>query len=229
MSSVALHSQRAFEIKSITVDLVSIVLKSTQIEAIASALDKKFNKEDKSFLVASFLLDVSIANTADKIDLKSILTTLKQHGILIMALCHPDIHFEAIAKVYGLGFCLLRSTNPLTQKITTTAMVVRHPVRTGQQIYAQGRDLIVLNIINAGAEVAADGHIHVYAPLRGRALAGVKGDKTARIFVQSMEAELISIAGIYRTLDQDLPNSMYHQMMQVYLEKDRLMMTVLTL
>jgi septum site-determining protein MinC len=229
MDSIALDSQRVFEIKSMTVDLMSIVLKSIQPQEIARALDNQLTKENKILLAASFLLDLSIATISQAVDLKDILATLKQHGILIVALCHPDANFEVIAKAHGLGFCLPRLTNTSTQKISATAMVMRYPVRTGQQIYAQGRDLIVLNIVNAGAEVAADGHIHVYAPLRGRALAGAKGDKNARIFVQSMEAELISIAGIYRTLDQDLPNSMHHQMMQVYLEKDRLMMTALTL
>ncbi len=229
MDSIALHSQRVFEIKSMTVDLMSIVLKSIQPQEIASALDKQLTKENKILLAASFLLDLSIASIAEAVDVKDILATLKQRGILIVALCHPDANFEVIAKAHGLGFCLPRFTNTSTQKMSATAMVMRYPVRTGQQIYAQGRDLIVLNIVNAGAEVAADGHIHVYAPLRGRALAGAKGDKNARIFVQSMEAELISIAGIYRTLDQDLPNSMHHQMMQVYLEKDRLMMTALAL
>ena len=75
------------------------------------------------------------------------------------------------------------------------------PLRSGQRFYARGSDLIVTAMISAGAEVIADGHIHIYAPLRGRALAGASGDKSARIFTTCMEAELVSVAGIYRTFE----------------------------
>ena len=78
-------------------------------------------------------------------------------------------------------------------------------MRSGQQCYAKGRDLIVLAMVNPGAEVLADGHIHVYAPLRGKAIAGARGFAGARIFAQSMDPELISIAGVYRTSENPLP------------------------
>jgi len=81
------------------------------------------------------------------------------------------------------------------------AMIVDTPVRAGQRIYARGADLIVTAAVNNGAEIIADGSIHVYAPLRGRALAGASGDTEARIFTLSMEAELVSIAGMYRTFE----------------------------
>lgn len=101
-------------------------------------------------------------------------------------------------------------------------IVVSTPVRTGQQIYAEKADLIVLGIVSPGAEVIADGNIHIYAPLRGRALAGASGDRKARIFVQSMQAELVSIAGIYRTFEQKLPNHLAKQPVRIELQEDRL-------
>ncbi len=101
-------------------------------------------------------------------------------------------------------------------------IVVSTPVRTGQQIYAEKADLIVLGIVSPGAEVIADGNIHIYAPLRGRALAGASGDRKARIFVQSMQAELVSIAGIYRTFEQSLPNHLSKQPVRIELQDDRL-------
>lgn len=107
-------------------------------------------------------------------------------------------------------------------------MVVTRPVRAGQQIYAKNSDLILLAMVSAGAEVIADGNIHIYAPLRGRALAGAKGNKQARIFVQNMQAELVSIAGVYRTMEQALPGSLNNQAVQVYLEDNRLVITALT-
>ena len=86
--------------------------------------------------------------------------------------------------------------------LVTLGMTVDRPVRSGQQVYAKNGDLIVLSQTSAGSEIMADGSIHVYGPLRGRVLAGVKGDKTARIFCRSLEAELIVIAGCYQLLDE---------------------------
>lgn len=88
-----------------------------------------------------------------------------------------------------------------TMPASTTAMIVDKPLRSGQRIYARGTDLVVLAMVSAGAEVIADGNIHIYAPLRGRALAGAQGDHKARIFTTSFEAELVSIAGVYRTFE----------------------------
>ncbi len=85
------------------------------------------------------------------------------------------------------------------------------PLRSGQRFYAKGCDLIVTAMISAGAEVIADGNIHVYAPLRGRALAGASGDKAARIFTTSLEAELVSVAGIYRTFEAGVPAELARQ------------------
>jgi len=97
------------------------------------------------------------------------------------------------------------------------ALVINKPLRSGQQIYARGRDLVVLAMVNAGAEIIADGHIHVYAPLRGKAMAGARGNTEARIFALSLEAELISIAGIYRTSENPLPANIQGKPAQVRL------------
>lgn len=99
-------------------------------------------------------------------------------------------------------------------------LVINSPVRTGQQVYAKNADLIVMGMVNEGAEVIADGNIHVYAPLRGRALAGESGDKTARIFAQSMQAELVSVAGIYRVFEQNLPPHLHKHAVKIELQED---------
>lgn len=104
-----------------------------------------------------------------------------------------------------------------------TTKTAAQPIRSGQQIYAPGGDLIVLAAVNAGAEVVADGNIHIYAPLRGRALAGVRGDTKARIFCHSFEAELISVAGNYRVFEDKVPPELYRKPVQIYLnDKDQL-------
>lgn len=86
----------------------------------------------------------------------------------------------------------------------TPTRIVDKPLRSGQRVYAAGGDIVVLAAVNPGAEVIADGSIHVYAPLKGRALAGARGDAMARIFTTHLEAELVSIAGVYRTFDTAL-------------------------
>ncbi|OGB82995.1 MAG: septum site-determining protein MinC, partial [Burkholderiales bacterium RIFCSPLOWO2_12_FULL_67_210] len=97
------------------------------------------------------------------------------------------------------------------------ALVIDKPLRSGQQVYARGRDLVVMAMVNPGAEVIADGHIHVYAPLRGKAIAGARGNVDARIFALAMAPELISIAGIYRTSEVALPEAIQGKPAQVRL------------
>lgn len=103
-------------------------------------------------------------------------------------------------------------------------VIVDKPLRSGQQIYAKGADLVVLALVNHGAEVIADGSIHVYAPLRGKAIAGARGNAEARIFAASLEAELIAIAGIYRTTENPLPDTVLGKPAQVRLEGEKLVM-----
>lgn len=104
----------------------------------------------------------------------------------------------------------------------TPTMVIESPIRGGQRIYARGGDLVLMGVVNPGAEVIADGSIHVYAPLRGRALAGASGNAEARIFSLAMEAELVSIAGVYRTFDEGWPKNLSKKAAQVSLVKDKL-------
>ena len=99
-------------------------------------------------------------------------------------------------------------------------MVITKPLRSGQKIYARGGDLVVLAMVNRGAEVIADGNIHVYAPLRGKAMAGARGNTQARIFSLCMEPELVSIAGIYRTTERELEGDVLGKPAQIHLSDD---------
>ncbi|WP_399684587.1 septum site-determining protein MinC [Xenophilus sp.] len=100
-------------------------------------------------------------------------------------------------------------------------LVQAAPVRSGQQLYAENRDLTVLSAVGAGAEVIADGSIHIYGPLRGRALAGAQGNVKARIFCRAFHAELVAVAGHYKVLDE-LPRELRGKPAQVWLEGDQL-------
>ena len=114
---------------------------------------------------------------------------------------------------------------PLPAETSATAaptMVVNGPLRSGQRIYARNSDLIVMGLVSQGAEVIADGNIHIYGPLRGKAMAGAHGDTTARIFTTGLDAELVAIAGVYRVIDAKLSDDIHQRPALVQLEKDAL-------
>lgn len=110
---------------------------------------------------------------------------------------------------------------PTPAAATKPVKVISRPVRSGQQVYAEGGDLVITAAVSEGAEVLADGNIHVYGTLRGRALAGVKGNVHARVFCQSLDAELISIAGQF-IMHETVKASCWKQPAQIYLEEDTL-------
>ena len=101
-------------------------------------------------------------------------------------------------------------------------VVIDRPLRSGQQVYARGADLVVLGLVSHGAEVIADGSVHVYGALRGRAIAGAKGDGEARIYAQCLEAELLAVAGTFRTSEKPLPTDVAGRPAQVRLDGERL-------
>jgi septum site-determining protein MinC len=111
---------------------------------------------------------------------------------------------------------------PASATVAVPTMIIDRPLRSGQQVYARGGDLVVLAVVNHGAEVIADGSIHVYAPLRGRAVAGARGDAEARIYSTCMEPQLVSIAGTYRTIETALPADVLGKPAQVRLDGERL-------
>jgi septum site-determining protein MinC len=120
------------------------------------------------------------------------------------------------------------AAEPVRLATSSQTMVVDKPLRSGQRIYAKG-DLVVLGLVSYGAEVIAEGNIHIYAPLRGRALAGVQGNHDARIFCTCLEPELISIAGIYRTTENPLPSDVLGKPVQIWLDEEKLMIEPLRL
>ncbi|MGC7402658.1 septum site-determining protein MinC [Pandoraea pneumonica] len=126
---------------------------------------------------------------------------------------------DAAAIVAAAAAASANASAPEPSAIPST--IIDKPLRSGQQVYAKG-DLILLDLVSYGAEVIAEGNIHIYAPLRGRALAGVKGKLDARIFCTCLEPELISIAGIYRTGEHALPPDVQGRSVQVRLVDDKL-------
>ncbi|WP_242108240.1 septum site-determining protein MinC [Luteimonas aquatica] len=106
-------------------------------------------------------------------------------------------------------------------------MIQTSPVRSGQQVYADNRDLTVLTTVGAGAEVIADGSVHIYGALRGRALAGAQGNEKARIFCREFHAELVAVAGHYKVLDE-IPKDLHGKAVQVWLDNEELKIAALS-
>jgi septum site-determining protein MinC len=116
----------------------------------------------------------------------------------------------------------------LTTVNAAPTLVIQGPLRSGQRVYARQADLIVMGVVSRGAEVIADGNIHVYGPLRGKAMAGARGDAQARIFTTSMDAELVAVAGVYRVIDSTLPATLLRKPGMIYLKDQALRMDPLT-
>jgi septum site-determining protein MinC len=107
-------------------------------------------------------------------------------------------------------------------------MVVHGPLRSGQRIYARQCDLIVMGVVSQGAEVIADGNIHIYGPLRGKAMAGALGQTDARIFTTSLDAELVAIAGVYRVIEGVLPVNVHRKPSMIHLQDEVLIIEPLS-
>ncbi|MFZ3141722.1 septum site-determining protein MinC [Polaromonas sp.] len=219
-----------FEIKSANFPLVALLLKSTDLAALAREMTQRFGDIPDFFDQDALVIDLSplqgaVASAAAGIDFPALVALLASYRLVPIAVKGGNPAQMAAARQAGLAPAqdahLLtprpapasagQPAPPAHQQQAQVhaaplgALVIDKPLRSGQQVYARGRDLVVLAMVNAGAEVIADGHIHVYAPLRGRAIAGARGNTEARIFALALEAELLSIAGIYRTSENPLP------------------------
>ncbi len=233
----------ALEIKGSMFTLPVLRLQSTDMTLIARDLSQRLAQHLRFFEHAPVVIELDhLDDQASRLDLPALCVLLRQAHLVPVGVrqANPEQAQAAIAAglavLKGGGGVSSRSetTAPVSQTKASTATkkvesssprpeaipakVVRQPVRSGQQIYARGGDLIVLAAVNAGAEVIADGNIHVYAPLRGRALAGVQGDSSASIFTQSMEAELVAIAGHYQVFEDGPAKDIYERAVRVFLD-----------
>ena len=247
MSSRPPANSLSFEIKSASLPLVSFVLKSADIKVVAQDLQTRLGDTPDFFDNDPVLVDLQhLDDQAGPLDLPALVQLLRSFRMNPVALRPNNAAHEAAAILAGLFLTTEARTlppNPATHEVVRevevirevvrevssggSAMVVDKPLRSGQHVYAKGRDLVILGMVNPGAEIMADGHIHVYAPLRGKAIAGAKGDTSARIFANSLEAELLSIAGVYRTSDAPLPKEVAGKAAQVWLAGDKLVMLAL--
>lgn len=221
------------ELRSATLSVIAIVLRSTDLEALAAELEQRASVLPGLFADEPVAIDLSrVRDDPSPVDFVALVALLRRHRIVPLAVRGGSAEQMAAAFAAGLveapaGGRPTRDLTPAppTERIVEVPqppLVHDRPLRSGQQVYARNRDLIVLSLVSHGAEVIADGHIHVYAPLRGRALAGAAGDTQARIFTIAMEAQLVSIAGFYRTTDEPLPKEVAGRPAMVRLDGDTL-------
>ena len=196
-------SGAAFEIKGSVFTLSVMHLFTADLQAVSRELKARSAQAKEFFRNAPVVLDLQGLRSAE-VDFPALAGLLRAHELIPVG--GRNIPAEQQAAAIAAGFGLLatrpaRESKPQEPAQPQASRLVTQPVRSGQQIYAQGGDLVVLAQVSAGAEILADGHIHAYGPMRGRALAGVRGDRSARIFCQALEAELVSVAGNYRVLE----------------------------
>ncbi|MES2884521.1 MAG: septum site-determining protein MinC [Pseudomonadota bacterium] len=175
---------------------------------------------------------VAVVESDLALDLPNLLAVLREAGIQAVGVSDGPLSGAAIK----VGLAVLpkdarpRAADPAPAAPVPVAAaeaprrstrVITEPVRSGQQIYAEDADLVVLSAVSPGAEVIADGCVHVYGPLRGRALAGARGDENARVFARRFEAELVAIAGVYAVADQ-IQNAKSGEATQAYLVNGKL-------
>lgn len=240
-----------YELKSATLTLIAVVLKSVDLDLLARELADHLGKTPNFFSHDPVVIDLSGVREDGVPDFSVLLPLLQQYKMVpVAARGGSDAQMDA-ALAAGLTEAPEASTPrgepvevvrevvkevvkevvrevPVPAAAATT-VVVDKPLRSGQQVYAKGADLVVLAMVSHGAEVIADGSIHVYAPLRGKAIAGARGNTEARIFSTCLEPELISIAGIYRTLETPLPADVAGKAAQVRLEGEKMVMLPLNL
>jgi septum site-determining protein MinC len=236
------HARASFDLKSASLPLISVVLKSSNLATLSQELQARFG-ETPNFFDNDPAVVVLSALEEDTTPLSfSVLLTLLKHyrlrpiGIHGGSAVHretaaavglmdlPDISSAAVAVANEPAPAAPAAPAPEASITATGTMVIDKPLRSGQQVYARNADLIVLSVVNFGAEIIADGNIHVYAPLRGRAIAGARGNVNARIFSTCMEAQLVSIAGIYRTSEVDMPVDVLGKTSQVRLVGESLVL-----
>lgn len=227
-----------FEIKSAHLPLVALMLKSSDLDRLATELAQRFGDMPDFFDNDPLVIDLHPLNVAEANalpDFGALQTLLRQYRLTPLAVRGGTLEQTRLAVAAGLTPAPDATVQRAAPAVVPTeivatpepavvqaapapgALVIDKPLRSGQQVYARGRDLVVMAMVNPGAEVIADGHIHVYAPLRGKAIAGARGNADARIFALSMAPELMSIAGIYRTSEVALPESVQGRTAQVRL------------
>lgn len=216
-------------------------LSDNDVDAIAEFVSEKVSQAPALLDGAPVVIDLEALPADNRaLDFASVVGTLRACGMVPVGIRGADDEHRAMAGAFDLAVLPKAAparkrpsngatTAPTAEKDKNSAaatMLVDKPIRSGQRLYAKGADMIVTGNVSAGSEILADGHIHVYGSLRGRAMAGVTGKPDARIFCQGLNAELVSIAGVYR-VNEDLDPKVRNSAVTIRLDGSRLIFSAL--
>jgi septum site-determining protein MinC len=242
--------EQAGELKFGQVGIANLRVRTLDPARLAAEMAERVQRAPKLFERAAVVVDFGgLSRCPDAAQTRALLDALRGAGVLPVALAYGTAAVEALARDVGLPLLAkFRASYERGAEAEPAATAARaepaapaaapapavaaaprgepglvhlHPVRSGQQVYAQERDLTICATVGAGAEVIADGSIHVYGALRGRALAGAGGMATARIFCREFHAELVAVAGHYKVLEE-IPKELLGKPVQIWLEHDKL-------
>jgi len=233
------QSIKPLEIKISTVVAVSAILHESDPALLDAVMRDVTGGESDYFDGELAVLDIGAIDLGEcNIDWAALIALFKSYSLNPVAVRNASPEMAPQILAHGLSLDVIvkprhevaapqptpapTAPAPVPPPALFGSMIVDTPVRAGQRIYARGSDLVLMAAVNNGAEVIADGSIHIYAPLRGRALAGASGNAEARIFAMSMEPELVSIAGIYRTFEDGFPKDLAQRPAQIRLIGDSL-------
>lgn len=191
------------------------------------ALKKKILQAPAFFDNAPMVVDISNLKTIP--DFEKLKFLIEQIGMRVVGIsgCKKNDTREAVKKA---GLALMNPGNlheHESARVQTPTKVITRPIRSGQQVYAKDSDLVILNHVSAGAEIIADGSIHIYGVLRGRAIAGANGQSDARIFCQNLQSELLSISGTY-LLSETIPEEYSNRPVKISLKDNSLNIEYIT-
>ncbi|MDQ1118384.1 MULTISPECIES: septum site-determining protein MinC [Pseudoxanthomonas] len=236
--------EQAGELKIGQVGIANLRVRTLDVAALVREMRERVDRAPKLFGRAAVIVDFGgLIQAPDLTTARALVDGLTGAGVLPVALAYGTAEIEALSEQLGLPLLAKFRAQyersepvqaappppppppapepPKPKAVAQPGMVLKTAVRSGQQIYAEQRDLTVLTSVGAGAEVIADGSIHIYGPLRGRALAGAQGNEDARIFCSAFHAELVAVAGHYKVLD-DVPRALHGKPVQVWLEDGQL-------
>lgn len=254
MAAVVPDYEQAADLKIGQVGIANLRIRHLDPDRIGAEMRERVQRAPKLFARTAVVVDFGgLAHCPAAPEARALIAALREAGVLPVALAYGTREIEALSEALDLPLLAKFRAQyereggaeptpapapapepareaprapPAAPVPEAIGLMHVHPVRSGQQIYAQGRDLTVCATVGAGAEVIADGSIHIYGTLRGRALAGAQGDTRARIFCRDFQAELVAVAGHYKVLE-DIPAGLRGKPVQVWLENDSLRMAEL--
>ncbi|NJB92420.1 septum site-determining protein MinC [Xanthomonas arboricola] len=239
--------EQAGELKIGQVGIANLRVRTLDVPRLVREMRERVTRAPKLFGHAAVILDFGgLSQVPDLATAKALLDGLRDAGVLPVALAYGTSEIDLLSQQLGVPLLAkfraqyeptavsppppppppARAEPAAPAARPAPGRMQRNAVRSGQQLYAENCDLTVLSTVGAGAEVIADGSIHIYGTLRGRALAGAQGNPDARIFCRDFHAELVAIAGHYKVLD-DVPMDLRGKAVQVWLEQDQIKIAAL--